>query len=72
MNISREQVLEAALQLPEGERLQLASELLGSVPVDAQAWSMDDPEFLDELDRRSQDGTPTVAWSKVRAELLAD
>ena len=72
MNISREQVREAALQLPEEERLQLAGELMGSVPSDAEVWCVDDPGFLEELDRRSHDGTPSVPWSHVRAELMAE
>ena len=72
MNISRDQVLEAALQLPDDERLQLAGELLSSVSPEASAWCVDDPEFLEELDRRCQDGTPSVPWSQVRAELMAE
>ena len=71
MNISREQVLQAALQLPDEERLQLAGDLLCSVPPGAEVWSIDDPEFLEELDRRCQDGTPSVPWSQMRAELMA-
>ena len=72
MNITHVQVLEAALQLPEEERLQLASELLDSVPGDAAAWGLDDPRFFDELDRRLQDGTPSIPWSQVRGDLMAD
>ncbi len=72
MNISREQVLEAALQLPDDERLQLAGELMCSVPPGAEVWSIDDPEFLEELDRRCHDGIPSISWSQVRAELMAE
>lgn len=72
VNISREQVLEAALQLPEDERLQLAGELMSSVPPDAEVWCIDDPGFLEELDRRSHDGTPSVPWSQVRSALMAE
>ena len=57
MNLSSLPVFEAALQLSEEDRLQLASELLGSVSPDSGLWGLDAPEFLDELDRRMQDGT---------------
>lgn len=58
-----------ALDLPEKERLALASDLIDSVEGHA------DPEWertwLGELDRRKRQGTADAKpWSKVRARLL--
>lgn len=46
MSVTHDDVLRAAMQLPERERMLLAEELIESVPeIDAvQDWS--DPEFL--------------------------
>ncbi|AUX32849.1 MULTISPECIES: addiction module protein [Sorangium] len=66
-------ILAAALSLPEGERLRLASELLASVeePHD-DAWSA---AWIEELERREQavrDGeSGGDAWDAVRARGLA-
>ena len=63
----------AALQLPEQERLELATELLESVegPPDP-AWER---AWIEELDRRAAAsdaaGTPAREWTDVRARLLA-
>ncbi|MFO1006304.1 MAG: hypothetical protein U0929_10125 [Planctomycetaceae bacterium] len=66
------QCLEAALQLTEAQRLQLASALIDSVPSEAVKWEIDDPEFLDELDRRLKDGTPAIPWSQIRNEFMSE
>lgn len=71
MSADRESVLKAALQLEEGERLLLATELMDSVADQLPGWSLDDPAFLEELDRRSTDGTKGVPWDQIRAELKA-
>ncbi|KYF99543.1 hypothetical protein BE20_50465 [Sorangium cellulosum] len=66
-------ILAAALSLPEGERLRLASELLASVedPYD-DAWKA---AWIEELERREQavrDGESRGdAWDAVRARVLA-
>lgn len=62
----------AALALPEGERLQLASELIASVDGEADAgW---DDAWLAELDRREQavrdGGNPGSSWSEAKARIL--
>jgi hypothetical protein len=58
-------VLKAALRLPANERLILATQLLESVPADDGCWSVDDPGFLDELDRRSNDGSTPVPLAEL-------
>lgn len=71
MSMSREQLLEEALQLTDGDRLELAGQLLATVASDPQLTELDDEaEFLRELDRRANDGSARIPWSQVRAELL--
>lgn len=64
MQLSSESIFEAALQLPESDRLELATRLLDTVPP--ETMSIDDPEFIVELDRRLSDGSPTIPWSEIR------
>ncbi len=68
MHLSSETVFEAALGLPEKERLALASRLLETTPVDDSAISLDDDSFVEELDRRFADREGSVDWSELRAE----
>jgi putative addiction module component (TIGR02574 family) len=71
--MSTHALLAAALDLPENERLELASDLIASVdgPADAD-W---DSAWLAELERRDrdarQDELPGAEWSQVRDRLLA-
>ncbi|WP_437767331.1 addiction module protein [Sorangium sp. So ce764] len=66
-------VLAAALCLPEGERLKLASEPLASVeePHD-DSWNA---AWLEEIERREQavrdGGSAGDAWAEVRARVVA-
>jgi putative addiction module component (TIGR02574 family) len=64
MQLSSDTILEAALKLPESERLELATRLLDTVPPGIM--SVDDPEFIAELDRRFNDNSPGVPWSEIR------
>ena len=64
MQLTPESILEAALKLPENERLDLAARLLDTVPP--EILSVDDPDFIDEMDRRFNDGSPTIPWSEIR------
>lgn len=64
MQLTPDSILQAALSLPESERLDLAAQLLDTVPPGA--LSMDDPDFIAELDRRFNDGSPTIPWSEIR------
>jgi hypothetical protein len=51
---TREEILTAAMQLPEDDRLAIAGQLLATVP-DELVCDWDDEEFLDELERRAGD-----------------
>jgi hypothetical protein len=64
MQMTPDALYEAALKLPENERLDLAARLLDTVPPGI--ISEGDPEFIAELDRRFNDGSPTIPWSEIR------
>ena len=69
MSATRDEILEAALQLPEVDRIIIADRLLQTLPDDLPATALDDPDFLDELDRRSSDGGAAIPWSEIQAAL---
>lgn len=64
MQLTPDAIFEAAMALPENERLDLASRLLDT--VHSGIVSTDDPDFIEELDRRFNDGTPTIPWPEIR------
>jgi len=72
MSTTRIELLHSAMELTESERLILATELMDTVSDDLSLWSLDDPDFAAELDRRANDGTPGIPWETVRAQLRAD
>lgn len=67
--MTRKQLIDAMLELEDNERLELAGILLETVPDSSETWDLDNPAFLEELDRRSLDGSTPIPWSQVRAEL---
>ncbi|MCE9548335.1 MAG: hypothetical protein K8T25_22915 [Planctomycetia bacterium] len=62
-------IFEAALNLPEDERLALVSRLLETVPDEPAGLSLDDPNLVEELKRRSADTEGSVPWSQLRDKL---
>ena len=68
MSVDPETVFHAALQLTEGERLDLAYRILDTVPEDAPGLSLDDPNLRQELDRRFADSEGSIPWSELRAK----
>lgn len=64
MQLTPDSIFEAAMSLPENERLDLAARLLDTVPPGI--ISEDDPDFIEELDRRFNDGSRTKPWSEIR------
>lgn len=64
-----DEILDAALQLPESDRLSIASRLLDTLPDHPPGLSDDDPQFAAELDRRSGDLTGAIPWEQLRDEL---
>jgi putative addiction module component (TIGR02574 family) len=64
-------VLDAALELSEGDRAIIAETLLATLsPEDPELW--DDDELAAELDRRLEESrnnpSATVSWSELRDE----
>jgi putative addiction module component (TIGR02574 family) len=72
MSATREEVLKSAMELSETDRLLLATELMETVSDDLPGWSIDDPAFAAELERRAADGTKAIPWDEVQAQLRAD
>jgi hypothetical protein len=64
MQLTPDALYEAALKLPENERLDLAARLLDTIPPGL--LSDDDPDFIEELDRRFNDGSATIPWTEIR------
>jgi hypothetical protein len=64
MQLTPDMIYEAAMNLPENERLDLAARLLDTVPPGI--LSEDGPDFIAQLDRRFNDGSPTIPWSEIR------
>jgi hypothetical protein len=63
MASSPNEIIDAALKLPESERLLIATRLLETLSDDYPGLSEDDPGFMDELERRATDTEPTIPVS---------
>jgi hypothetical protein len=70
MQVNRDEVLNAALALSKADRLLVATRLMDTLPEDPPGLSWDDPGFLEELERRSQDRESAVPaaelWKEAR------
>jgi putative addiction module component (TIGR02574 family) len=69
MSMSQEELFKSALALPEGERILLATELLDSIESPPTQFSVDDPGFLEELERRANDSSPGIPWEEVKRRM---
>lgn len=70
MTETADDVLKAALQLPEDERLRAASELLASVEFDIE--TRDSDAWIVEVERRAQaalNGVAGLTWDGTRARI---
>lgn len=65
MASSPNEIIDAALKLPESDRLLIAARLLETLPDDYPGLSADDAGFLDELERRGADAEPTIPVSEL-------
>jgi putative addiction module component (TIGR02574 family) len=70
---STEKILKDAMQLPDEDRLELATELLGSVTPEVPGVDRSDEEWIAEIDRRAAASTQTSGrpWREVKAEIEA-
>lgn len=71
MPSTRDEILEAAMQLSEEERLEIIDRLMETLPAEVPELSDDHPDLPDELLRRSQDRDGAVAWDVLRNEVHA-
>lgn len=69
MSTAHDDILKSALSLPESDRIRLATELLDSFPGTPPGLSIEDPEFLKELERRANDPAPGIAWEEIQRTL---
>jgi hypothetical protein len=68
MQLSVETIFEAALRLPENERLALALQLLETTPSHDSGISLDDVSLVEELERRFAENDGCIDWPELRAE----
>ena len=69
MSAASDDIVKAALQLSEQERLDIASRLLETLPDEPPGLSADSPEFFAELERRSGEWEGAIPWEEVRDSL---
>jgi hypothetical protein len=60
MTPSRDEVLTLALELSEADRFEVAMRLFESLPDDMPGLAMDDPDLIEELDRRCREDTESI------------
>ncbi len=61
-------VFDAAMQLTEDQRFQLVSRLLDILPGPPGLLALDDPNLIEELDRRAADDAGSIPWSELKNE----
>jgi hypothetical protein len=66
MQLSADSIFEAAVKLSEGERMELVSRLMDTLPDAPNLLCVDDPNFIEELDRRAADNSGSIPWSEIR------
>ena len=72
MSTAADTLFQAALQLPEGDRADLAARLMDTIEGDtdadwSDAWSAEISKRIDELD---QGKVKTIPWDEVRRMML--
>lgn len=72
MSTAADTLFQAALQLPEGERADLAARLMETIKADTEAdwdeaWSAEIAKRMDEL---NQGKVKTIPWDEVRQRML--
>ncbi len=72
MSTTREELLRTAMELSESDRLLLATELLETVSETLPGFSRNDPELINEIETRMNDGSASISWEAVREQLRAD
>ena len=68
MPATAEEIVTAAIQLSESDRLAIVSRLLETMGDDEHLPGVDDADFSAELRRRRNDSADAVPWSQLRDE----
>ena len=63
-----EEIVSAAIQLPESDRLSIVSQLLETMGDEEHLPRVDDADFIEEMRRRRADPNGAVPWSQLRDE----
>ena len=66
MQFTADTIFQAAVQLPEGARLELISRLMDTLPGPPGLVSLDDPNLLEVLDRRAAYDSGSIPWDELR------
>lgn len=69
VDLTPQAIQTAALQLPDDQRLQLAMDLLDSLPDDDTTLSLDDPNLIEKLEQRGVDEEGAMSWEQLRGEI---
>lgn len=68
MSKASDGLFDAAMNLPEADRISLIGRLLETMPDSDIGLSLDDGNLFEELDSRFADPGGSVSWSDLRAE----
>jgi putative addiction module component (TIGR02574 family) len=68
MQLSADAIFDAASKLPDDARLELVSRLMDTLPGPPNLLSLDDPNLVEELDRRAADDSGSIPWSVLKNE----
>jgi len=68
MSQPSDSIFDAAMLMPEDERVELVGRLLATMPEHEIGLSIDSADLLPELDSRFADRDGEVRWTALRAE----
>jgi hypothetical protein len=68
MQADSDAIFQAALSLPEAERLALVSRLIETMPEHSLTACLDDDDLRSEVERRFADQAGSVPWTELRDE----
>jgi putative addiction module component (TIGR02574 family) len=68
MELTADNIFEAAAKLPENERMELVTRLMDTLPPEPDLLSLDDPNLIEELNRRAADDSGAIPWSQLKNE----
>jgi hypothetical protein len=68
METNTQAIVAAALKLPESDRADIVMQLLETLTEGSEGISIDDPDFMEEMERRFADPAGAIPWSELRSE----